>query len=179
MRNVIYAINVTIDGCCDHTSTIADEEVLAYNTQLIRDADLLVFGRKTYQLMIPYWPDVIKDPSATETEKEFARTFDFKNKIVFSRSLDSAEGNTRIVRTKLQDEILKIETRTRQKYFSGRCKYSLTTFVALKGAVFRGIDRFLIKLYKDPKSKEAQLADKRFQSFVHKMPTGEVMSGTQ
>ncbi|MGB2633671.1 MAG: hypothetical protein WAM58_07015 [Candidatus Acidiferrum sp.] len=61
MRNVIYAINVTIDGCCDHTSTIADEEVLAYNTQLIRDADLLVFGRKTYQLMIPYWPDVIKD----------------------------------------------------------------------------------------------------------------------
>jgi hypothetical protein len=46
MRNVIYAINVTIAGCSDHTSTIADEEVLAYNTQLIRDADLLVFGVK-------------------------------------------------------------------------------------------------------------------------------------
>jgi dihydrofolate reductase len=109
MRNVIFAINITIDGCCDHTSTIADEEILAYSTQLIRDADLLVFGRKTYQLMIPYWPDVIKDPSATETEKEFARTFDSKNKIVFSRSLDRAERNTRIVRTKLQDEILKLK----------------------------------------------------------------------
>ncbi len=119
MRNVIYAINVTIDGCFGHTQTIADEEVLAYNTQLIRDADLLVFGRKTYQLMIPYWPDVIKDPSATETEKEFARTFDSKNKIVFSRSLDSAEGNTRIVRTKLQDEILKLKQEPGKNILAG------------------------------------------------------------
>ena len=119
MRNVIYAINVTIDGCFGHTQTIADEEILAYNTQLIRDADLLVFGRKTYQLMIPYWPDVIKDPSATETEKGFARTFDSKNKIVFSRSLDRAEGNTRIVRTKLQDEILKWKQEPGKDIFVG------------------------------------------------------------
>jgi dihydrofolate reductase len=124
MRNVIYAINVTIDGCFGHTDfghteTIADEEVSAYSTQLIRDADLLVFGRKTYQLMIPYWPDVIKDPSATETEKEFARTFDSKNKVVFSRSLDRAEGNTRIVRTKLQDEILKLKQEPGKDIFVG------------------------------------------------------------
>jgi len=124
MRNVIYAINVTIDGCFGHTDfghtkTIADKEVSAYSTQLIRDADLLVFGRKTYQLMIPYWPDVIKDPSATETEKEFARTFDSKNKIVFSRSLDRAEGNTRIVRTKLQDEILKLKQEPGKDIFVG------------------------------------------------------------
>jgi dihydrofolate reductase len=119
MRNVIYAINVTIDGCFGHTQTIADEEVLAYNTQLIREADLLVFGRKTYQLMIPYWPDVIKDPTATETEKEFARTFDSKNKIVSSRSLDRAEGNTRIVRTKLQDEMLKLKQEPGKDIFVG------------------------------------------------------------
>jgi len=61
MRNVIYAINATIAGCFGHTQTISDEKVLAYNTQLIRDADLLAFGLKSYQLMIPYWPDVIKD----------------------------------------------------------------------------------------------------------------------
>jgi dihydrofolate reductase len=109
MRSVIFAINITLDGCCDHTKTIADEEVLEYHTHLLREADLLVYGRKTHQLMVPYWPDVIKDPSATETEKEFARTFDSINKIVFSRSLDRAEGNTRIVRTKLQDEILKLK----------------------------------------------------------------------
>ena len=109
MRNVIFAINITIDGCCDHTKTIADEELLEYYTQLIRDGDLLVYGRKTYQLMVPYWPDVAKDQSTTKAEKEFARTFDSINKIVFSRSLDSAEGNTRIVRTKLQDEILRLK----------------------------------------------------------------------
>jgi dihydrofolate reductase len=109
MRNVIFAINITVDGCCDHTNTIADEELLEYYTHLLRDVDLLVFGRKTYQLMVPYWPDIAKSQSETKAENEFADTFDSINKIVFSQSLDSAEGNTRIVRTKLQDEILKLK----------------------------------------------------------------------
>lgn len=110
MRNVIFAINITLDGCCDHTKAIADEELLDYFTQLLREADLQVFGRKTYQLMIPYWPEVAKDPSSTKADHEFARTFDSINKIVFSRSLDSAEdGNTRIVRGNLRDEMLKLK----------------------------------------------------------------------
>ena len=108
MRNVIYAINITLDGCCDHTKTIADEEMLEYYAQLLGDVDLLVFGRKTYQLMVPYWPDIAKNQSETKAENEFARTFDSINKVVFSQSLDSAEGNTRIVRTKPHDEILKL-----------------------------------------------------------------------
>jgi dihydrofolate reductase len=109
MRNVIFAINITVDGCCDHTKTIADEELLEYYTHLMRDVNLLVFGRKTYQLMVPYWPDVAKNRSETKAEIKFADTFDSINKIVFSQTLDSAEGNTRIVRTKLQDEILKLK----------------------------------------------------------------------
>jgi dihydrofolate reductase len=109
MRNVIFAINITLDGCCDHTKTIADKELLEHYTHLLRDVDLLVFGRKTYQLMVPYWPDVAKNQSETKAEIEFAQTFDSINKIVFSKSLDSAEGtNTRIVRTNLRDEILKL-----------------------------------------------------------------------
>ncbi|MGA7625934.1 MAG: dihydrofolate reductase family protein [Candidatus Acidiferrales bacterium] len=119
MRNVIFAINITIDGCCDHTSTIADEEVLEYYTHLLREADLLVYGRKTHELMVPYWPDVAKDQSATKAENEFARTFNSSNKIVFSRSLDSAEGNTRIVRTKLQDEILKLKQEPGKNILAG------------------------------------------------------------
>ena len=63
MRNVIYAINITLDGCCDHTKQVADEDVHEHFTQLMRDVDLLVFGRKTYQLMVPYWPDVAKSQS--------------------------------------------------------------------------------------------------------------------
>jgi dihydrofolate reductase len=110
MRNVIYAINLTLDGCCDHTKFNPDEETHGYFTHLLRDVDLLVFGRKTYQLMVPYWPDAAKDPSSTKADKEFAQTFVSKKKLVFSRSLDSAEGgNTRIVRTNLHDEILKLK----------------------------------------------------------------------
>jgi len=109
MRNVIYAINVTLDGCCDHTKMIADEETHQYFTHLLRDVDLLVFGRKTYQLMVPFWPDVAKNHSQTKAMNEFADAFDSINKLVFSQSLRRAEGKTRIVRTKLQDEILKLK----------------------------------------------------------------------
>jgi dihydrofolate reductase len=110
MRNVIFAINITLDGCCDHTKTIADEELLEYFTHLMREIDLFVYGRKTYQLMVPYWPDVAKSQSTSKAEKEFARAFDSIAKIVFSRSLASAEErNTRIVRTNPRDEILKLK----------------------------------------------------------------------
>ena len=110
MRKLIFAISVTLDGCCDHTKQFVDEEALEHHAQLLRDADLLVFGRKTYQLMVPYWPDVLKNQSETKAEHEFARAFDSTNKLVFSRSLDGAEDkNTRIVRTNLRDEILKLK----------------------------------------------------------------------
>ena len=89
---------------------VADEEVHEYFTHLMRDVDLLVFGRKTYQLMVPFWPDVAKNHSMTKASNEFADAFDSINKIVFSQTLDSAEDkNTRIVRTNLRDEILKLK----------------------------------------------------------------------
>jgi dihydrofolate reductase len=110
MRNVIYAINITLDGCCDHTKFNPDEEVLEHYTHLLRDFDLLVYGRKTYQLMVPYWPDIAKNQSETKADIEFAQAFDSKKLVVFSRSLASAEDkNTRIVRTNLHDEILKLK----------------------------------------------------------------------
>jgi dihydrofolate reductase len=110
MKKLIFAINITLDGCVDHTKQLADDETHEYFTQLLREVDLLVFGRKTYELMIPFWPEVAKSQSMTKASNEFARTFVSINKIVFSRSLDSAEDrNTRIVRTGLRDEILKLK----------------------------------------------------------------------
>jgi dihydrofolate reductase len=110
MRSVIYTINVTIDGCCDHTKFNPDEETFEYFIRLLRDCDLLVYGRKTYQLMVPYWPDIAKSQSETKADIEFAQTFVSRKKIVFSRSLASAEDeNTRIVRTNLRDEIHKLK----------------------------------------------------------------------
>jgi dihydrofolate reductase len=109
MRNVIFAINTTLDGCCDHTKMSPDEEVHEYFfTPLMRNVDLLVFGRKTYELMVPYWPDIAKNQSGSKAENEFAQAFASKKLLVFSRSLDSAaDKDTRIVRTNLRDEILK------------------------------------------------------------------------
>jgi len=110
MRNVIFAINITLDGCCDHTKFNPDEEILEHYTHLLRDFDLLVYGRKTYQLMVPYWPDIAKTQSETTADIEFAQAFVSKKMIVFSRSLASAEdNNTRIVRTNLHDEILTLK----------------------------------------------------------------------
>src|SRR5499433_137974 len=110
MRKLIFAINITLDGCCDHIKQVADDETHEYFTQLLRDVDLLVYGRKTYQLMVPFWPEVAKNQSMPKALNEFALTFDAIKKIVFSRSLDSVEDrNTRIVRTNLHDEILKLK----------------------------------------------------------------------
>ena len=110
MRKLTYAINVTIDGCCDHTKAFADGELLEHYTELLRDVDLLVYGRKTYELMVPYWPEIAKNQSETKAEIEFARAFVSIKKVVFSRTLDSAEDkDTRIVRTDLRDEILELK----------------------------------------------------------------------
>ena len=110
MRKLIFAINITLDGCCDHTKQMADEETHEYFTQLMREADLQVFGRKTYELMVPFWPEVAKSQSMTKASNEFARAFDSVKKVVFSRSMEGAEDrNTRIVHTNLRDEIVKLK----------------------------------------------------------------------
>jgi dihydrofolate reductase len=112
MRKVIFAINITLDGCCEHTKVDGTEEILEHFAHLLRDVDLLVYGRKTYQLMVPFWPDIARNHSGqTRAMTEFARAFDSVERIVvFSRSLDKAEReNTRIVRTNPQDEILRLK----------------------------------------------------------------------
>lgn len=110
MRKVIFAINVTLDGCCDHTKQSPDDETMEYFTQLVREADLQVFGRKTYELMVPFWPEVAKNQSMSKADNEFAQAFDSINKIVFSRSPGRAESkNTRIVATNPRDEILRLK----------------------------------------------------------------------
>jgi dihydrofolate reductase len=120
MRKLIYAINVTLDGCCDHTKMTGGEEILEHYTQLVREVDLFVYGRKTYQLMVPYWPNVAKDPSDNKASIEYAQAFCSKDKVVFSRSLEGAEDkNTRIVRGNLHDEILKLKQENGKPILAG------------------------------------------------------------
>src|SRR4051812_42202237 len=109
MRKLIYALNVTLDGCCDHTAMVPDAEVHDYFTQLTRDAGLLVYGRKTYQLMVPFWPDVAKTRSMSPSMNDFADAFVSVNRVVFSRSLEIVEPNTTVIGGNLQQEILRLK----------------------------------------------------------------------
>ncbi|MNJ99023.1 hypothetical protein D3C87_167950 [compost metagenome] len=119
MRKVIYGINLTTDGCCDHTKGNGTADIHEYFADLMRDVDLIVYGRKTYELMVPYWPDVAKSQSGTQSENEFAETFDSIDKIVFSKSLDRVDGNTRIIRENLAEEFLKLKQQSGKKISIG------------------------------------------------------------
>jgi dihydrofolate reductase len=110
MRKLVYAINISIDGCLDHTKMSPNEEIHEFFTQLIRDAGLLVYGRITYELMVPFWPDIAKSHSMSKTTNDFADAFDSVDKLVFSRSLETVEDKkTRIVRADPKDELLKLK----------------------------------------------------------------------
>ena len=120
MRNLIYAINFTADGCCDHTKMGGSEEMLEHYMNLFKDVDLQIFGRKTYELMVPYWPDVAKDPTESKASITFGKAFVALNRIVFSRTLNSVEEkNTNIVRTNLKDEVLKLKQQPGKKILLG------------------------------------------------------------
>jgi len=122
MRKLVFAINITLDGCCDHTKFFPAEDTMEYFIQLTRDADTFLYGRKTYQLMVPYWPDVAKDPSGDRNEDyEFAKAFDAVEKIiVFSRTLEGPEGEkTSIVRMGLHDEVLKLKKKQGKNILTG------------------------------------------------------------
>lgn len=111
MRKLIYAINLTLDGCCDHTKVVVpDEKVMGYYTQLVQGADMFVYGRKTYELMAPYWPDIARSHSGSKMENDYADAFNAKKMLVFSQSREVAEdGNTRFTHADLKEEILKLK----------------------------------------------------------------------
>jgi dihydrofolate reductase len=108
MRKVILAINMSIDGCVSHMSLPApDEEVGGYFNDLMRDADLIAYGRKMYEIMFPYWADEAN--WADELDTEFGQRLTAFDKVVFSRTLANAEYNTRVVRTDPATELLKLK----------------------------------------------------------------------
>ncbi|SDF64170.1 Dihydrofolate reductase [Mucilaginibacter gossypii] len=110
MRKVIYGINLSLDGCCDHAKFSGGKDILEHFTRLMDDVDLIVYGRKTFELMVPYWPDAAKDPLSTKEEKEFAQAFDGIEKLVFSRTLTGTnDKNSVISQANPGDEIRKLK----------------------------------------------------------------------
>jgi len=110
MRKLIAAINMTLDGFCDHTAGIADEELHQHYNDLLRNADTLLYGRITYQLMESYWPSVVKNPTGNKPIDEFAVLIDNISKWVFSRTLRKVTWkNTALKNEVTKEEILELK----------------------------------------------------------------------
>lgn len=110
MRRLIFSINMTLDGFCDHTDVIADEELHEFANEQLRNTDLVLLGRVTYELLENYWPVVAKNQSGTAAENEFAGRMDAINKIVFSKTITTPKWkNTRIINSNIDAEIRKLK----------------------------------------------------------------------
>jgi dihydrofolate reductase len=109
MRKLIAAINMTLDGFCDHTAGIADEEIHQHFTEALRGADTIIFGRITYQLM-EYWKSVVENPTGNKSMDDFAAAIDNISKIVYSRTLENVDWrNTSIKKEVVKEEILELK----------------------------------------------------------------------
>lgn len=109
MRKLIYGINISIDGCCNHDAFRPVEEVYDHYIKLFNDVDQIVYGRKTYELMFPYWIEVLDDPDATGHELEFSRSITAINKFVFSKTLTSVGENAQLAKGDLATEINRLK----------------------------------------------------------------------
>lgn len=111
MRNVVFAINISIDGYCGHESGVAaDDELHEYFTGLLREADVHIHGRNTYKLMYPFWHEVAVSQSESKALNEFAVAFDAIPKLVFSTTLDGVDWvNSTLLRSNLKEEVLKLK----------------------------------------------------------------------
>lgn len=90
MRKIIAAINMTLDGFCDHTAVIPDEEIHQHYAELLNNAGIILYGRITYQLM-QYWQALVTSPSGEKAMDDFAIAMDRIPKIVFSHTLENTE----------------------------------------------------------------------------------------
>ena len=110
MGKLIAAMNMTLDGFCDHTAMIADDEIHQHYNELLSNADTLLYGRITYQLMESYWPTVVKNPTGIKSMDEFAVTIDNIPKIVFSRTLKNVEWKTaKLAKRDIKEEVLELK----------------------------------------------------------------------
>ena len=119
MRKIIAAINMTIDGFCDHTSGVPDEEIHQHYADLLSSADAILYGRITYQLM-RYWQNLVKNPSGEKSMDDFAMVMDKTPKIVFSRTLKNTEWESaRLADQPIEQVVLELKRQPGRNIFVG------------------------------------------------------------
>jgi dihydrofolate reductase len=109
MRKVIAAINMTIDGICDHTAGIPDEDLHQHYTALLNNSGVIIYGRTTYQLM-KFWQTLLKNPSGQKSMDDFALAIDKIPKIVFSQTLKNSDWDSaKLATTEIEKAVLALK----------------------------------------------------------------------
>ncbi|RAJ08961.1 dihydrofolate reductase family protein [Arenibacter echinorum] len=165
MRKLIAAINMTVDGICDHTAGIPDEEIHQHYTELLGQGDLILYGRKTYKLM-EFWRPFLETPSEVKSMNDFALAIDKIPKIVFSHTLKSVEWKSATVANRnLKEEVEVLKQQAGKDILVGsrsliiqlmnlnlidECQLCIYPVIAAKGlALFEDIkERTILKLIK-------------------------------
>lgn len=120
MRKLIATMNMTLDGYCDHTAGIADEELHQHYTELLHNAGALLYGRITYQLMEDFWPSLVKNPSGDKSMDDFAVAIQNVPKMVFSGTLNHVEWeNTNLAKSSLEEEVSALKQQAGADIFVG------------------------------------------------------------
>jgi len=120
MRKLIAAINMTLDGFCDHTSMIPDDDILQHYNELLSNSDALIYGRITYQLMESYWPVIVKNPTGNQPTDDFAVLIDDIPKIVYSHTLENVDWkNTILKREVIKEEVLELKQQPGKNMLAG------------------------------------------------------------
>src|SRR3954465_16049 len=129
MRPLRYSINVTLDGCCDHRAGSTDEELHRHAAENLAQADALLFGRVTYEMMEAAW----RPPARTGVRPDwmadwmepFARTIDAAKKYVVSSTLDRVNWNAELVRGNLEQAVQQLKQEPGKGLFTGGVKLPL------------------------------------------------------
>ena len=128
MRRLKYSINVTLDGCCDHRAMIGDQDLHRHAAENIAEADALLFGRVTYQMMEAAWRRTPAGawPDWMEPWMEpFARSIDAARKYVVSGTLDRVDWNAELVRGDLRKAVEQLKREPGKGLFAGGTKLGL------------------------------------------------------
>ena len=125
MRPLRYSINVTLDGCCDHRAIPADEDLHRHAAENLSQADALLFGRVTYEMMEAAWRAPAPAGARPDWMEPFARTIDAAKKYVVSSTLEQVDWNAELVRGDLGEAVAQLKRESGNGLLVGGVKLPL------------------------------------------------------
>lgn len=125
MRLLRYSINVTLNGCCDHRAILPDEDLHRHAVENLEQADALLFGRVTYEMMEAAFRLPVPTGARPDWMEPFARTINAAKKYVVSSTLDRVDWNAELVRGDLGTAVQQLKQQSGKGLFVGGVKLPL------------------------------------------------------